>query len=231
MTTSESESRAKILYNYLKPYWAKPSKKTRDFIDDNFKDGLKSCMIKGTREQLHEAAVVLLLKWGNLYWTNYTTETLLRNAMCFTEKDVQMSDLDTDVVIIYHPKGIQSNSYIEEALRHNFTVRSLSRLTTIVLSEESLPRVEEVVSDSNYKVLSLADTPIKVSTRTKKAVKVSETEEDELGNVSEILEEKKTGRIKVCFKRGTKFGYLPSFMRDRIKVGKPLPEGVELKWE
>lgn len=231
MTTIEGETRTKILYNYLKPYWAKPSKKTRDFIDENFKDGIRSCLIKGTREQLYEAAVVLLLKWGNLYWTNYTTETLLRNAMCFTEKDVQMSDLDTDVVIIYHPKGIQSNSYIEEALRHNFTVRSLSRLVTIILSEESLPRVEEVVSESNCKVLSLSPTTERALGRVKKINKTQESSDDELGNVSEILEDKKNGRIKVFFKRGTKFGYLPLFMRDKVKVGKPIPGGVELKWE
>lgn len=231
------EERKKILFSYLHPYWAKPSERIRKFVDDSFKDGLKSCIIKGNRQQLQEVAVVLLLKWGHLYWTNYTSETLLMNAFTFADGDAELSDSRTDVVFIYHPIGLQRNSYTEEAISHNYTMRDLRKLKTVVLSEEPIESVCDVVRKTGGCVFDLGLTITKAHKTTKKVENNKDLAEDtgsddtDYGNVSEVNIEKRgvnKGKLKVCFKGGAIVKYLPAFFESRIKVGQPLPSDIRI---
>lgn len=237
----ETEERKKILFSYLYPYWARPSEKIRSFVNDSFKDGLKSCIIKGNRQQLQEVAVVLLLKWGHLYWTNYTSETLLQNAFTFADNGADLSDQRNDVVFIYHPIGIQRNSYTEEAISHNYTMRDLRKLKTVILSEEPIEAVCDVVRKTGGSVFDLGvprlkSTPKSIQKPKAEAVINAEPicdsdDSDGYGNVSEVHLEKRgvnKGKLKVCFKGGAIVRYLPAFFESRIKVGQPLPPDIQV---
>lgn len=230
--TEEQLERAKVLYSYLYPYWAKPSAEVRKFVSSNFPKGVMSCMIKGDRKSLREIAVTLLTMWGYVEWTNYTSETLLKNAFSFQEKGIELSDTNSRFVIIYHPNGTQKNSYVEEAISHNFTYRDISNLPTVVLSECDLPYVESVVKSSGKAVLQYGKSSKSKARHVEKTEEIESDPvgaEEDLGNVGEVRVETRgpnKGKLKVVFKGGAVIKYTSPYNSDKIKVGKPFPAGV-----
>lgn len=227
------EDRMMALQLYLQPYWCKPSKEIRKFIDDNFKQGLKSCVIYGNREELNQVAVALLLKWGYQDWVNYYSEALLQNAFNISES--QLSDQSAKVAIIYNPYGTQRNSFLEEALAHNFSYRDICGLTTVILSEFNIPHVDDVVAKCSCPVLEVSKDAKKrivkqVEVKAEPTQKVQPSSEDELGPVSSVRVEtrgKQKGNLRVGFKADSIIKYTKAWYKDRFCVGETAPSNVD----
>lgn len=145
------QTKKTILKSYLRGFSVPLTSEELDLFRETFTH-FESTFVLGNASFLRKVGCFFLLHFGKKTYIKTDSYDIIEGYFGRLETDGIWYDVSTPFLIIYHHKQTAGNSLQMDLISHILVRRSRAGKPTLILSETSLPDVEEVFVTINKKI-------------------------------------------------------------------------------